>query len=297
MAKLLSIISLILAIALFPPAVLAVVSNNAVPGDTTYPIKRGLEDMIYAIASLNPNIKAWFASARSDRRFQEIAVLTAQGKVASQTLNELVEQTQTAANQINQVSDPAQREQLINQLSDSITKYEHGLSQISQQAGQSSVPTPEQSSSTLLPSVSTPPSSANTTRPIAFVQPSAVQRSSTMPQFAATPQPTASSPQPVLTPQASPYTQPIAPGISPLPSSSIVPLPSPSPVPPAGPSGNGDIDRARAQLERIKEELEQREKQNQNLRENKANQKEQDNSDKQEKRGQQEKAVRDRGND
>jgi len=39
--KLLSIICLVLAIVLFPPAALALVSNNAVPGDATYPIKSG----------------------------------------------------------------------------------------------------------------------------------------------------------------------------------------------------------------------------------------------------------------
>ena len=43
MIKLLSIICLVLAIVLFPPAALALVSNNAVPGDATYPIKRALE--------------------------------------------------------------------------------------------------------------------------------------------------------------------------------------------------------------------------------------------------------------
>lgn len=132
MAKILSIVILVLVVALFPPAALALVSNNAVPGDATYPIKRGLENVIYAIASLNPNTKAMFAKARSDRRFQEITVLLTQGKQATQTLNELVAQTQTAADQINQVSDLNDKKQLINKLKDSITKYDQGLSKISQ---------------------------------------------------------------------------------------------------------------------------------------------------------------------
>lgn len=131
MAKLLSIIILVLAIVLFPPAALAVISNNAVPGDTTYPIKRILEDGIYAIASLNPTTKAWFAAARSDRRFKEVEVLATSGKQASQTLNELVEQTQVAASQLEQVKDPAEKEKLKQQLVESIKKYDQGLKQIS----------------------------------------------------------------------------------------------------------------------------------------------------------------------
>ena len=70
MIRLLSILTIILAIILFPPATLAVLSNNAVPGDAAYPIKRTLEDVIYAAASINPTSKAWFSAARSDRRYR-----------------------------------------------------------------------------------------------------------------------------------------------------------------------------------------------------------------------------------
>ena len=143
MARLLGIISLILAIVLFPPAALAVMSNNAVPGDATYPIKRGLEDVIYAVASLTPTTKAWFAAARSDRRFQEVTVLITQGKQAQETLNELVVQTDIAAGQINQITDQKQKEQLINQLSQSIEKYDQGLQQlIAQPSTKPAVPQP-----------------------------------------------------------------------------------------------------------------------------------------------------------
>ena len=142
MAKILSIVILVLVVVLFPPAALALVSNNAVPGDATYPIKRGLENIIYAVASLNPNTKAMFAKARSDRRFQEITVLLTQGKQTKQTLNELVEQTQTAADQINQVSNPNDKKQLIKQLSDSIVKYDQGLSKVPRTKPKISVPVP-----------------------------------------------------------------------------------------------------------------------------------------------------------
>lgn len=131
MVKLLSTIVLILAIILFPPAALAVISNNAVPGEATYPIKRALEDGIYAVASLNPTTKAWFSAARSDRRFQELSTLLAQGKSASNTLNELVVQTDIAAEQIKKVEDPAKKQELIIQLSESIDKYSQKLDEVS----------------------------------------------------------------------------------------------------------------------------------------------------------------------
>lgn len=152
MVKLLGIISLILTLVLFPPAALAVVSNNAVPGDATYPIKRGLENVIYAVASLNPVTKAWFAAARSDRRFQEVTALIAQGKKASETLNELVEQTQMAASQIDKVSDPVQKAKLISQLSNSIAKYDANLSQTSASPSVQPAPLVVAPGSTLLPS-------------------------------------------------------------------------------------------------------------------------------------------------
>lgn len=131
MVKLLSSIVLILAIILFPPAVLALVSNNALPGDSTYPIKRLLEDGIYAVASLTPTSKAWFSAARSDRRFKEFSTLIAQGKSASNTLSELVIQTNIAAEEIKKVDDPVKKQQLIVQLSESINKYDQKLDEVS----------------------------------------------------------------------------------------------------------------------------------------------------------------------
>lgn len=132
MVRLLTIITIILSIVLFPPATLAVISNDAVPGDATYPIKRFLEDGIFTIASITPVTKAWFASARSDRRFQEITVLLNRGKSIKETLSELVEQTQTASTQIDRVKDSSQKKQLINKLSTSIEKYDQGLKKVSQ---------------------------------------------------------------------------------------------------------------------------------------------------------------------
>ncbi|MBI2018844.1 hypothetical protein HYS96_04035 [Candidatus Daviesbacteria bacterium] len=191
--KLLGIISLILTIVLFPPAALAVISNNAAPGDATYPIKRGLEDVIYAVASLTPTSKAWFAAARSDRRFQEVTVLITEGKQAKETLNELVVQTDIAAGQINQITDQKQKEQLINQLSQSIEKYDQGLQQLT--AKPSIPPAVLQPAITPspTPSAETIPSPTPKATPVATVRPTplpTVQPTSTpLPTVEPTPRP------------------------------------------------------------------------------------------------------------
>lgn len=282
MIKLLSTICLILAIVLSPPAVLAVVSNNAVPGDLTYPIKRGLEDVIYAVASLNPATKAWFAGARSNKRYEEVTALLAQGKAADQTLNELVEQTQMAAIQINQVSDPAQKEKLVKELSNSISKYDAGLAEIqkiNQPIGETVQSPPAQPTAVVNPS----PAVVSSQPPARF-QPSAVPQAADVPHIVEAPRPsvvpqTTVVPVSLNTPQPAVVSQPPAPG-----ESSFKPT-----VPP--PTGNSNIDRARGMLEGIKRDLQQ-EKPSQSINEVKANQQEQGSNEQRDQKDKQEKTDR-----
>lgn len=231
MAKLLSIVSLILVVALFPPAALAVVSNNAVPGDSTYPIKRSLESIVYGIASINPFTRAWFAQARSERRFAEVTVLMTQGKQIKESLNELVEQTQAAAEQINQVSDPGKKEELINQLSDSITKYDDKLAQLSQTQN--------------LPTPSSSPISSPTPYPTVSPQSSSINRAANfypIPSPKVSASPTTSKPTPTPIPSAS--------------STTSAPVFAPG-------NENDEVERARDKLEKIRQGLgKQKEKRN-----------------------------------
>ncbi len=139
-------LALILAVVLFPPAVLAFISNNAVPGDRTYPIKRTLEAGILAVASVNPTTKAWFSVQRSNRRFQEsVALITIASKSNSNhittSLNELVSQTQSAANQVRSVDNSSSRKQLTVNLKTDIKKYDEELSRIVHQT-QTTLPPP-----------------------------------------------------------------------------------------------------------------------------------------------------------
>lgn len=174
MVRLLSTLVLILSLLLFPPATLALISNNAVPGDTTYPIKRGLEDIIYAVASLNPTTRAWFSAARSDRRFKEFSTLIAQGKSASDTLNELVAQTQIAAEELKKVDDPIKKQELISQLSQSIDKYSQKLEEVVATPTPTTTPIPpvvSPPSDVTIPSPTAPPGSILTPQPSETLRP------------------------------------------------------------------------------------------------------------------------------
>lgn len=252
MVKLLSIITLVLAIVLFPPAALAVISNNAVPGDVTYPIKRALEDGIFAVASLHPTTKAWFSAARSDRRYKEFTTLVSSGKAGGESLNELVEQTQVAADQIAKIDNQAQRQQLVQQLSESIQKYDKGLEKLSpQQIAQ--VPTqeaPTQEEPTDVPQ--------STTTPIPTVIP--------------TTQPTA---RPTTTP--SPTARPTS-----VPT--VVPTVAPTVAPTSPPTTNREDEERRRQIEEARRRLEeiQRRLQHQSINQTKQEDKQQEKQEKKE---------------
>ena len=247
-------------VVLFPPSVLALVSNNAVPGDPTYPIKRALENLVVSITSVNPSTRAWFSATRSYRRFEEARVLITRGKEAGNTLDELIQQTETAAGQISEVSDEAQKQKLSLQLTESIQKYDKGLEQLSSASvitpQSSSVPVPQASS----PTVSTPSPSGSVSAnpsPLSSVKPSALPSS-----------------QPSL-----------------LPSPSSSPSVQPSPAASAGPSLKNEqekkrkqkeIEEARKKLEEIRKRLEEEAKKQQLKQQQKEERKEEKSEEKKE---------------
>lgn len=266
MIKLLSIISIILAIVLFPPATLAVISNNAVPGDSTYPIKRSLEDVIFAVASINPTTKAWFAAARSDRRFKELTVLITQGKGATETLNELVEQTQVAASQIAQVTDEEEKAKLIEQLQVSIEKYDQGLQQFADSSKTSTTPGQTVSNSfsednsiqsdsisqrSASPQVPNTPSPSSTQLANQPTNPPSVQSS---PKVTSRP-----TPRPTITPKIPNTTPDVESTLKPFPISHSSPRPTQAPNrdEEKEKQKQKEIEEARKKLEEVKRELQE----------------------------------------
>ncbi len=169
MPRIIGIFLLVFSVVLFPPAALAFVSQNAIPGDATYPIKRKLEDGILLAASLNPKTKAWFSTDLANTRFAETQALIAQNKSVSVSLQELVAQTNTAALDINEFQDPSQKAQYVQTLTTSINKYEQVLAQVQQQQPETSLPNPQPAvSATVVPEqtqMSPSPTQVSTTTP------------------------------------------------------------------------------------------------------------------------------------
>jgi len=129
MLKILSTLTLGLMFILMIPVLVIMISQDAVKGDFTYPIKKGFENTILAAASLTPYTKAYFAVALSNRRYEETEKLLASGAYADVSLQELVNQTSSAASDISKISSTQQRANLIADLSSSIEKYDKGLAE------------------------------------------------------------------------------------------------------------------------------------------------------------------------
>lgn len=256
MIKLLSLISLILTIVLFPPAVLALISNNAVPGDRTYPIKRSLENIILAAVSINPNTKAAFSQTRSDRRYKEFSALIAKGKETTGALNDLVEQTDMALSTISQVTNPQEKERLIAQLSSSIERYDVGLQDAS--SSESTIALAQQPAETTALADSSLPDNKVEQTPSPVVTAIARRETSTsQPSPTLIPRPTATTtPRPTATSHPTP-----SPSLQPTPGSSSTAQPTPTPVlkrdEEAQRQRNREIEEARRRLEEIGRQLEQ----------------------------------------
>lgn len=137
MLKILTSAVLILSILLFPPATLAFVSQDALPGDSLYPVKRKLEDAVLLFASITPSTKAWFAVAYSGRRYKETASLINKGKNSDAilTVKELVFQTDIAAEEIKKIGNSNQRASLASNLKQTIEGYSKGLEESKKQVG------------------------------------------------------------------------------------------------------------------------------------------------------------------
>ncbi len=127
MFRIISIAALIISLVLFPPAALAYISNNAVPGDITYPIKRKLEDIILLVSNLTPQTKTYFAIARSQRRFTEANNLIDRGKNAKGTLQEFNTQTGDAVRDVQNLLDSKQKKDYADRLSSNLDKYKSRL--------------------------------------------------------------------------------------------------------------------------------------------------------------------------
>lgn len=165
MGKIIQTLTLIIMIVLFPPAALITVSGNAAPGDFMYPVKRSLENGVLFLASFNPYTKAYFSANQANKRYEETATLLSQGDNADSSLQDLVNQTSQAAENINDVKSKDQKTRLIADLSDSIEKYDQGLEKAQQQIDRNSPVTQSVESTPRSTSQATPLASSGPNAP------------------------------------------------------------------------------------------------------------------------------------
>lgn len=166
MLKIVSTAALVLMFLLMIPAGLITISQDAAKGDWNYPIKTGIEDVILSVASLTPYTKAYFAVALANRRYAETEKVLASGENADSSLEELVAQTTSAANDIGKVSSSQQRARLIADLSNAIDKYDKGLETAQISIDTKSEINSQKNSPTPLISGSAAPASKRTATPV-----------------------------------------------------------------------------------------------------------------------------------
>lgn len=130
MGELLGKVLVAVLIVLLGPTTAVVASQDSIPGDRTYPIKRGLENVVIGLASVSPRGKAFFSKDFSKRRFKETIAMAKQGKAATSSLPELVSQTQTASLDIQKISDTNVKKQYAKDLSKQIDEYQSGLDKL-----------------------------------------------------------------------------------------------------------------------------------------------------------------------
>lgn len=129
MLAILSKLVVVVMIAMFVPTGLVLASQEAIPGDATYPVKRALEGVIITLSSLHPGTRAFFHADLTKRRFKEAIALIRRGSNASNTLVELVSQTQTAVDIIDKIPDVSAKRVYIENLSTQIVEYQTTLKQ------------------------------------------------------------------------------------------------------------------------------------------------------------------------
>lgn len=135
MAKLLSLAVLVAMFLLLIPTGLVLASQSAVPGESSYSIKRKMEDIIITIASLHPSTKAYFRVDLTNRRLEESVRLLSKkdAQLADQTLYEYASQTDAAVAEILQISDEKTKKELAKKMLEQLKEQARKIQELNAQ--------------------------------------------------------------------------------------------------------------------------------------------------------------------
>lgn len=112
--------------AFLPVTVLILLSQNSVPGDLFYPIKRSMENVVLAAATVSPGTRAAFRTDLTTRRFDEAEKLLL-GSSDINGLKEFITEIQAAQGEVSAISNPVKKQELQKKIQTSIIEYEKRL--------------------------------------------------------------------------------------------------------------------------------------------------------------------------
>lgn len=112
--------------AFLPVTVLILLSQNSVPGDMFYPIKRSMENVVLAAATVSPSTRAAFRTDLTTRRFDEAEKLLL-GSSDTNGLKEFITEIQAAQDEVSAISNPVKKQELQEKIQTSIIEYEKRL--------------------------------------------------------------------------------------------------------------------------------------------------------------------------
>ncbi|MBI4079260.1 MAG: hypothetical protein HY429_03100 [Candidatus Levybacteria bacterium] len=213
-----------------PITVLVLLSQNSLPGSFFYPVKRGMEHVILAAASLNPVTSVAFRTDLTKRRFAEAQTLLLTN-LDTTGLQGFVTEVYAMENELAAVKDPQEKAKLQAKINTALAEYQTQLQDVKTQI--------VEQNQTLLPTA--PPAGGPTDRP--------GQR----------PRPTNTPvPLPTATPTVAPARFPSATQVPSQPPSIPLPTSQPTAVPTATLPGGGinpieDIDAVQVYLQCLRD--------------------------------------------
>ncbi|MDO8621361.1 MAG: DUF5667 domain-containing protein [Candidatus Levybacteria bacterium] len=182
--RFLNISTWIILFAFLPITVLIFLSQDSVPGDLFYPVKRGLENVVLAAASVNPATRVAFRTNLTETRFKEAQSLVLSKSNAS-GLSTFVDEVQGAQLEVTNLTSDTERKTAEEKLISKIDEYQNGLSTLQAKTEQNVIS--YQFQETVLTPTPIPPSPTPTAIPSPTPR---IVSSQSFPQPSSTPIPT-----------------------------------------------------------------------------------------------------------
>lgn len=255
MRKYLDLTSWILLFALAPLTILVLLSQNSIPGDLFYPIKRGLENVILVAASVSPSTRVAFKTDLTERRFAEAQQLLVQ-RGDTVAFTDFVTEVSSTQQDLSVLSNTQDKIQNSEKLIAKIDEYQAQLAQAQSQVQLAQSQIQIQNSSQTTPASQTGSNAPSTTQTPGGQTTHPSQ--SFQPQPSQTVKPTVSTSQPTQTNASVPTQAPQAQAPSSQPSSSAPNITSTIVNNPQKASeASVTIDNTKKELEKIKAKAEQ----------------------------------------